>query len=239
MARYTKPELREQLKEEIKASDKGGKQGQWSARKSQLLTREYQKHGGGYEGPKDQRQKALQRWGDEDWQTKEGGTRARRNGETGRYLPKRHGISFPPRRSARPTPRSARSRRPAGSTSPTPSRPNARAGTPRRPPYECRSWRSPRRPSSSAALTPGSSRRHCNANAKVRLARRSSSACSRNSTGAESRSSAGANDTSDESHPSSLRQSTAHTRGLNPSTPRVNQTRGSPPLERREGAYAI
>ncbi|MFF3869974.1 DUF5872 domain-containing protein [Micromonospora sp. NPDC020750] len=88
MAQYTKPELREQIKEEIKASDKGGRPGQWSARKSQLLTREYEKRGGGFEGPKDERQKSLQRWGGEHWQTKDGGTRARRAGETDRYLPK-------------------------------------------------------------------------------------------------------------------------------------------------------
>lgn len=88
MARYTKPELREQLKKEIQASDKGGRPGQWSARKSQLLTKEYQRRGGGYEGPKDNRQKSLQRWGAEDWQTREGSPRARRNGETSRYLPK-------------------------------------------------------------------------------------------------------------------------------------------------------
>ncbi|RKN38687.1 DUF5872 domain-containing protein [Micromonospora endolithica] len=89
MARYTKPELREQLKEEIKASDKGGRKGQWSARKSQLLTQRYKERGGGYQGPKDERQKSLQRWGEEDWQTKEGGTRARQGDETARYLPKR------------------------------------------------------------------------------------------------------------------------------------------------------
>ena len=89
MAQYTKPELREQIKEEIKASDKGGRSGQWSARKSQLLTKEYEKRGGGYAGPKDERQRSLQRWGAEEWQTKEGDTRARRNGETSRYLPKR------------------------------------------------------------------------------------------------------------------------------------------------------
>ncbi|MEV4483162.1 DUF5872 domain-containing protein [Micromonospora coxensis] len=88
MARYTKPELREQLKEEIKASDRGGRPGQWSARKSQLLTQEYKRHGGGFEGPKDERQKSLQRWGAEEWQTSQGDTRARRGGETGRYLPK-------------------------------------------------------------------------------------------------------------------------------------------------------
>lgn len=89
MARYTRPELRDRIKEEIKASDKGGRPGQWSARKSQLLTQEYKRRGGGYQGPRDERQKSLQRWGEEDWQTKEGGTRARQNGETARYLPKK------------------------------------------------------------------------------------------------------------------------------------------------------
>ncbi|TDB77167.1 DUF5872 domain-containing protein [Micromonospora sp. KC723] len=89
MAKYTRPELREQLKDEIRASDRGGRPGQWSARKSQLLTKEYQRRGGGYQGPKDERQKSLQRWGAEDWQTRTGSTRARKNGETRRYLPKR------------------------------------------------------------------------------------------------------------------------------------------------------
>jgi hypothetical protein len=90
MAEYTKPKLRERIKEKIKASDKGGKKGQWSARKSQLLTQEYGKQGGGYKGPKDKRQKSLENWGKEDWQTKEGKARARgTNGETKRYLPKK------------------------------------------------------------------------------------------------------------------------------------------------------
>ncbi|WFE40725.1 hypothetical protein [Micromonospora sp. WMMD998] len=88
MAKYTKPELRERLKEEIRAADKGGRPGQWSARKSQLLTNEYKKQGGGFEGPKDARQRSLQRWGGERWQTRSGGTRARHDGETERYLPK-------------------------------------------------------------------------------------------------------------------------------------------------------
>ncbi|PGH44426.1 hypothetical protein COO58_08285 [Micromonospora sp. WMMA1996] len=88
MAKYTRPELRERLKDEIKASDKGGRPGQWSARKSQLLTNEYKKRGGGFEGPKDERQRSLQRWGGEQWQTRSGDTRARKDGETRRYLPK-------------------------------------------------------------------------------------------------------------------------------------------------------
>jgi hypothetical protein len=86
---YTHPELREKIKEEIKASDRGGKKGQWSARKSQLLTQEYEKQGGGYRGEKGQSQKNLEQWTDEEWQTKEGDANARQDGETKRYLPKK------------------------------------------------------------------------------------------------------------------------------------------------------
>jgi hypothetical protein len=88
--KYTHPEMREKVKEEIKASDKGGKEGQWSARKSQLLTQEYKKRGGGYKGEKGQSQKNLEEWTEEEWQTKEGDADARQNGgETKRYLPKK------------------------------------------------------------------------------------------------------------------------------------------------------
>jgi hypothetical protein len=45
---YTKPTLRKQLFQKIKAGDKGGASGQWSARKAQLLAREYKSAGGGY-----------------------------------------------------------------------------------------------------------------------------------------------------------------------------------------------
>ena len=64
--KYTHPELREKIKEEIKASDKGGKEDQWSARKSQLLTQEYEKRGGGYKGEKGQSQKNLEEWTEEE-----------------------------------------------------------------------------------------------------------------------------------------------------------------------------
>ena len=86
--KYTDPELRERIKEEIKESDKGGRPGQWSARKSQLLTREYERRGGGYKGGKDESQKNLEKWTDEEWQTQEGDSRARSGDETARYLPK-------------------------------------------------------------------------------------------------------------------------------------------------------
>lgn len=45
---YTKPNMRKGLFEKIKAGDKGGKPGQWSARKAQMLAKEYKAKGGGY-----------------------------------------------------------------------------------------------------------------------------------------------------------------------------------------------
>ena len=45
---YTKPAMRKRLYQKIKAGTKGGDKGEWSARKSQLLAREYKAKGGGY-----------------------------------------------------------------------------------------------------------------------------------------------------------------------------------------------
>lgn len=45
---YTKPSLRKKLFYKIKRGTKGGKAGEWSARKAQLLASEYKKAGGGY-----------------------------------------------------------------------------------------------------------------------------------------------------------------------------------------------
>jgi hypothetical protein len=45
---YTKPGMRKTLFERIKAGGKGGKPGQWSARKAQMLAKEYKSKGGGY-----------------------------------------------------------------------------------------------------------------------------------------------------------------------------------------------
>ena len=45
---YTKPALRKRLFKKILAGSKGGKPGQWSARKAQMLAREYKAAGGGY-----------------------------------------------------------------------------------------------------------------------------------------------------------------------------------------------
>ena len=87
--KYTKPNLRRQIKDELMQSDKGGKPGQWSARKSQLLVQEYEKQGGGYKkDDKDEAAKSLEEWSEQNWQTQEGDERARQDGKTKRYLPK-------------------------------------------------------------------------------------------------------------------------------------------------------
>ena len=45
---YTKPTMRKRLFQKIKAGSKGGAPGQWSARKAQMLARQYKAKGGGY-----------------------------------------------------------------------------------------------------------------------------------------------------------------------------------------------
>ena len=45
---YTKPAMRKRIFNRIKAGTKGGKAGQWSARKAQMLAQAYKKAGGGY-----------------------------------------------------------------------------------------------------------------------------------------------------------------------------------------------
>jgi len=45
---YTKPTMRKNLFNKIKSAGKGGKPGQWSARKAQMLAKQYKAKGGGY-----------------------------------------------------------------------------------------------------------------------------------------------------------------------------------------------
>ena len=45
---YTKPTMRKRLFNKIKAGSKGGRPGQWSAPKAQMLASAYKKAGGGY-----------------------------------------------------------------------------------------------------------------------------------------------------------------------------------------------
>ena len=69
---YTKPSLRERIKDRLMRSSKGGDPGEWSARKSQLLAAEYEKAGGGYTGEKTEDQKSLTGWTEQKWRTSSG-----------------------------------------------------------------------------------------------------------------------------------------------------------------------
>jgi hypothetical protein len=87
---YTKPELRKRIKNRVMAGSKGGKPGQWSARKAQIVAQKYKKAGGGYSGSKTSKQKSLSKWTKEKWGTKSGKPSTQGSKATGeRYLPKK------------------------------------------------------------------------------------------------------------------------------------------------------
>jgi hypothetical protein len=84
---YTKPGLRERIKNQVMAGSDGGKPGQWSARKAQLLSQKYEAAGGGYKGSRTKEQQSLSKWTKEEWTTSDG-EKADRKGGMRRYLPK-------------------------------------------------------------------------------------------------------------------------------------------------------
>ncbi len=82
-AEKSDPALWERIKHEVTESGRGGKPGQWSARKAQLAVHDYKAAGGGYVGEKTE-DNHLHQWTDEHWGTKSGEP----SGKTGeRYLP--------------------------------------------------------------------------------------------------------------------------------------------------------
>lgn len=45
---YTKPTMRKRIYQKLLRGGKGGRPGQWSARKAQMLAKQYKAAGGGY-----------------------------------------------------------------------------------------------------------------------------------------------------------------------------------------------
>ena len=72
----------------VKAGTAGGKAGQWSARKAQIVAQRYEKAGGGYTGTKTKAQSNLSKWTKEKWTTSDGKPAIRKSGTT-RYLPEK------------------------------------------------------------------------------------------------------------------------------------------------------
>ena len=70
-ASKTNPSLWKRVVARVKAGDKGGKSGQWSARKAQLAILAYKKAGGGYRGAKSA-SNSLAKWTRQKWRTKSG-----------------------------------------------------------------------------------------------------------------------------------------------------------------------
>ncbi len=84
VAKKTDEKLWAKVKKTVTDGDKGGRPGQWSARKAQLASSEYKAEGGGYEGGKS-KDNHLTQWTEEEWGT-ESGKKSEDTGE--RYLPK-------------------------------------------------------------------------------------------------------------------------------------------------------
>ena len=90
MATYSKPALRKRIVASVKAGSKGGKPGQWSARKAQIVAQRYKAAGGGYSGGKTAKQESLSKWTREEWGTRSGKPSTQGKEATGeRYLPKK------------------------------------------------------------------------------------------------------------------------------------------------------
>ena len=85
---YTNPALRERIKDRVMAGSQGGRPGQWSARKAQLVAQRYRSAGGGYKKGrgKTKKQRSLSKWTKEKWRTSDGKP-ALRGGKMRRYLP--------------------------------------------------------------------------------------------------------------------------------------------------------
>jgi hypothetical protein len=85
IAKKTRKALWDEVKTKVTEAGKGGRPGQWSARKAQLATQEYKARGGTYDGAKS-KDNHLSQWTNADWNTKSG-AKSQDSGE--RYLPKR------------------------------------------------------------------------------------------------------------------------------------------------------
>lgn len=83
------PGLWSRVISQVKASSKGGRPGQWSARKAQLAVQRYKSLGGSYRGAKSS-SNSLSKWTREDWGTKSGKNSVVGKQATGeRYLPRK------------------------------------------------------------------------------------------------------------------------------------------------------
>jgi hypothetical protein len=70
-AKKSNPALWKRIVAAVKAGSKGGRPGQWSARKAQIAVARYKKSGGGYKGKK-KKSNSLSKWSKQKWRTSDG-----------------------------------------------------------------------------------------------------------------------------------------------------------------------
>ena len=85
-ASKTKPALWKRIVSSVKSGSKGGRSGQWSARKAQIATARYKKAGGGYKGKKSS-SNSLSKWSKQKWDYVSKGDKKKPRKKRGRYLP--------------------------------------------------------------------------------------------------------------------------------------------------------
>jgi hypothetical protein len=85
-AKKTKESMWKRIVASVKAGGKGGRPGQWSARKAQLATARYKKAGGVYKGNKSSSNK-LSKWSKQKWDYVSKGDKKKPKSKRGRYLP--------------------------------------------------------------------------------------------------------------------------------------------------------
>ena len=87
---YSNPGLRERIKKRVLAGGKGGKPGQWSARKAQMVAQQYKKAGGACRSGPTVKQKSLKKWTKQEWRTPSGKPSVQGAKATGEvYAPKK------------------------------------------------------------------------------------------------------------------------------------------------------
>ena len=108
-AKKTKEAMWKRIVASVKSGGKGGRPGQWSARKAQLATARYKKAGGGYRGKKSSSNK-LTKWSKQKWDYVSKGDKKKPKSKRGRYLPESV------RKSLSPSEKSATNRRKKAAT---------------------------------------------------------------------------------------------------------------------------
>jgi hypothetical protein len=81
-AKKSNPAKWKRIVSAVKAGSKGGRPGQWSARKAQIAVARYKKSGGGYSGAK-KKSNSLSKWSKQKWRTSDG----KKSEGKKRYLP--------------------------------------------------------------------------------------------------------------------------------------------------------